>query len=83
MNFYQQYLNEPIFTGQLIVMAINVLLHFLFAGAVAKDAGQLNKRGPGTCLVSGLTWAFATLVGGVIIASIYWVLHHSTLTRRD
>ncbi|MBP9725897.1 MAG: hypothetical protein KBD83_00320 [Gammaproteobacteria bacterium] len=61
---------------QLMLVVITAILHILFAGAVAKDAGQLNKRGLKTHLVSGATWAFAVLVGGPLIAVGYWFMHH-------
>lgn len=64
-----------------LIMLINGLLHFIFAGAVARDAGSLYRLGQKPVLVSAPTWAFATLIGGVITATIYWLLHHSTLTR--
>ncbi len=61
---------------QLMLVIITAILHILFAGAVAKDAGQLNKSGLKTHLVSGATWAFAVLVGGPLIAVGYWFMHH-------
>lgn len=61
---------------QLMLVVITAILHILFAGAVAQDAGQLNKRGLKTHLVSGATWAFAVLVGGPLIAVGYWFMHH-------
>lgn len=61
---------------QFMLMIISAILHILFAGAVAKDAGNLNKRGLKTHLVSGATWAFAVLVGGPLIAVGYWFMHH-------
>ena len=64
-----------------LMMLINGLLHLVFAAAVARDAGNLNRLGQKPVLVSGATWAFATLIGGVFIAAIYWILHYSTLTR--
>lgn len=64
-----------------LIMLINALLQVIFAGAVAKDAGNLQRLGQRTVLVSAPTWAFATLIGGVFTATIYWILHHSTLTR--
>lgn len=64
-----------------LVMLINGILHLFFAGAVARDAGSMNRIGQKTVLVSASTWAFATLIGGVFTAAIYWLLHHSTLTR--
>jgi uncharacterized membrane protein len=64
-----------------IMMLINGILHLIFAGAVARDAGSMNRIGQKPVLVSATTWAFATLAGGVFTAVIYWLLHHSTLTR--
>jgi uncharacterized membrane protein len=64
-----------------IMMLVNGVLHVIFAGAVARDAGGMNRIGQKPVLVSATTWAFATLVGGVFTAVIYWFLHHSTLTR--
>lgn len=64
-----------------LIAIINGILHFIFAGAVARDAGNLYRTGQKTVLVSAYTWAFATLIGGVFTATIYWILHHSTLTR--
>ncbi|CEK09835.1 hypothetical protein [Legionella hackeliae] len=68
-------------TFQYLLILINALLHVLFAGAVARDAGNLYQLGQRPALVSAATWAFATLIGGVITATIYWFIHHSTLTR--
>jgi hypothetical protein len=61
---------------QLMILAITAILHILFAGAVAKDAGDLIKRGLKTHLVSGVTWAFAALIGGPLVAIGYWFIHH-------
>lgn len=64
-----------------IIMVINGMLHLIFAGAVAHDAGNMSRMGHRPVLVSAATWAFATLIGGVFTATIYWLLHHSTFTR--
>ncbi len=66
---------------QLLLIFISAIIHILFAGAVARDAGEITKSGVKPILVNTFTWAFATLIGGVIVATIYWVLHHSKLTR--
>lgn len=76
----QQY-SHSIQTFYLLMLIVNAFIHILFAGAVAKDAGQLQKVGQRPALVSAPTWAFATLLGGVFIAAVYWFIHHSTLTR--
>ncbi|KGP63547.1 hypothetical protein EP47_05315 [Legionella norrlandica] len=81
LNQLAEQFNTQIQTFFYLIMLINGLLHVIFAGAVARDAGSLYKVGQKTVLVSAPTWAFATLIGGVITATIYWILHHSTLTR--
>jgi hypothetical protein len=81
MSGILQNLSGSIQTLQLVLLVINALLHILFAGAVARDAGRLAKQGIPTFLVSGVTWAFATLVGGVWVVAIYWLVHRSTWTR--
>lgn len=80
IDFLNQYA-EQISQIQVVLLFITALVHVIFAGAVAKDAGDLVKVGQKPLLVTGLVWAFATLVGGVVVAAIYWFMHHSTLTR--
>jgi hypothetical protein len=65
----------------MIVLIINAIVHVIFAGAVARDAGQVAQRQHSTHLVSPMTWAIATLVGGVLVAAIYWFMHHLNLTQ--
>lgn len=77
-----------LFQGQLstilmLIAIINGLIHLIFAGAVAKDAGRFNTLGQKTALVSAPVWAFATLIGGVMVAGLYWFIHHSNLTRPE
>lgn len=64
-----------------LIAIISAVVHVIFAGAVAKDAGKITKTGVATQLVSPMTWAFATLVGGVPVAAIYWFIHHVNFSR--
>ena len=81
MNTMYAYLANSMQTLQFVLLAVTALIHILFAGAIAKDAGRLGKQGATTFLVSGITWAFATLIGGVAVVALYWLVHRSTLTR--
>ncbi len=76
----QQFSNQ-VQNLMILLMLINAVVHVFFAGAVARDAGNMNKTAQKTAMVSGTIWAFATLIGGVFVAAIYWFIHHSTLTR--
>jgi len=82
MNFFMQGFSNTIQSIQLMILIISAIVHLIFAGAVAKDAGKITKAGGQTYLVSPMTWAFATLVGGVIIAAIYWFMHHLHLAKK-
>lgn len=60
---------------------LSCIIHLFFAGAVARDSGNFQRLGVNTVLVSGYIWAFATLAGGVYVATIYWILHHSSFFK--
>lgn len=73
--------SQEIQTFYYLLVLLNAIVHVIFAGGVARDAGHLNQLGHPPALVSPAVWAFATLIGGVITAAIYWFIHHSNLTR--
>lgn len=81
MNNLNLMFNNTFQSFWILFLVIQIVLHLLFAAAVAKDAGLILKQGRTTWLVSGLTWAFATLVGGVFVAAIYWFIHYSNMIR--
>jgi hypothetical protein len=60
-----------------------VLLHVIFAVAVWCSALGVARRGEGESLTffSPFFWALATLIGGVLVAALYWLIHHSNLRR--
>src|SRR5882762_10267630 len=60
--------------------AITVVVHVCFALAILADSqGLVNRLRRPTFLVGGSIWALATLLGGVFVAAIYWLIHHSNL----
>lgn len=81
INELAQQFGSQIETFFYLIMVINGILHLVFASAVARDAGHLARTGQKPVLVSATAWAFATLVSGVFVAALYWILHYSTLTR--
>ena len=67
-----------IFWGTVIILLI-AMVHVVFAFGVYSDALRLRRSIHNTILVSPRMWLFATVIGGVLVAAIYWILHHSTL----
>ena len=56
---------------------IPAVVHLGFAIAVFRDATGSKKP----IFVGGIIWFLATLIGGVFVAGIYWVMHHSRLNQ--
>lgn len=64
----------------IIWMLLIALVNISFALGVFMDADLMKRQAArNTFLVSHWIWAFATLIGGVFVAGIYWAVHHSTL----
>ena len=60
------------------------IVNITFAIGVFADATRMqNDRDRYTKIVPAPMWAFATLMGGVFVATAYWFIHHSTLSERD
>ncbi len=62
-----------------VITLLIVLVRVVFAFAVYSDSLRLRRTVRPTILVNPAMWLFATLIGGVLVAVAYWVLHHSTL----
>ena len=67
-----------IFWGSVILM-LSVTVNVFFAFGVYSDALRLRRTIRTTILVNPAVWLFATVLGGVLVAAVYWILHHSTL----
>ena len=62
--------------SSIIVIVVNIG----FAVAVFQDATYLrDPRKP--IFVGRIIWFLATLIGGVFVVGIYWVMHHSRLNQ--
>jgi hypothetical protein len=68
-----------LFLFSFFVGAMTFALHILFAVGVWRDAADRERTGAGVAFASAVVWALATLLGGVVVAGVYWVIHHSTL----
>ena len=54
------------------------VVHVSFAVAVFLDARRLPRK---PILVLPILWALATLLGGLFVAAVYWIIHHSRLNQ--
>lgn len=64
-----------------ILMALLAfLVHLFFAIGVSAHA-KTYSRNHSLWFVGRVMWFIASLLGGVPIAAIYWVMHCSTLNR--
>ncbi len=82
MGTFLQSFHHEMESIRLMLIIITAILHLIFSGAVARDTGQMQKIGRRPVLVNGFVWAFATLVGGVMVFFMYWFIHYSTFSVR-
>ncbi len=59
-----------------------------FAAAVYVDGVGLTEAArrsgderSGTVMVPPILWTLAVLIGGVFVAAVYWLMHHSALVQ--
>ena len=67
---------------QTVFFVALAVVHVGFALNVLKDGDQMRTEGTSPALAGPALWSLATLLGGVFVAAIYWVVNHSTLSRR-
>lgn len=79
MRYGSSSLLSAIPIAYIIVLALIAIVHIVFAIAVSNDAKRFHLKGLSTFLVGPGMWGFATLMGGVWVALIYWIIHHSNL----
>ncbi len=79
-NLFKSFDFENMVTMYYILMAI---VHLAFAAAVAKEAGRLLQSRGATILVGPVMWSFATIIGGVWVAAVFWLMHHLPLLQQS
>jgi hypothetical protein len=70
-------LNQFVGVWTILVVAVTAVVHIGFAMAVHRDATRLGDR---VMFVAPFLWAMGTLVGGVLSALAYWIIHYSSLS---
>lgn len=73
---------QAIMFWSVAVTTITALIHIAFSFAVLNDANSLKSTNSNKLqFVSPFFWMLAVLFGGVFVAGMYWVIHHSTLNK--
>jgi len=68
----------------LLTLIVTFLVHVSFGFAVFWDALQQRKQSvEKPVFVGPVIWGLATLLGGVLPAALYWVIHYSSLRDRN
>ena len=71
-----------LFIGGVTICSVVIVMvvHISFAVAVFRDATSLPaSRKP--ISVSPTIWLLATLLGGIFVVTLYWIMHHSRLNQ--
>jgi hypothetical protein len=66
----------------LLFVLLTGLLHILYAAGIAKDLGNMAKRHMYPLFLPSLGWVLAGLLGGIFTVLIYWLMHHSNLSKK-
>lgn len=64
-----------------ILFLLNALLHVIIAAGIAKDIGYRHKRQAVTLFIPGIAWVLSTLIGGILVLAVYWLIHYSSLAQ--
>lgn len=64
----------------MILGMVTFVIHLLLMIGVYREASDRVLRGRKMWFVGPFAWAFLAMIGGVMTAGVYWVLHHSTFS---
>lgn len=62
----------------ILIVLLTAIVHVCFGVAVYLDAKRLPRK---PILVPPVVWSLAAILGGLFVAAVYWVIHHSHLNR--
>lgn len=62
----------------ILIVLLTAIVHVCFGVAVYLDAKRLPRK---PILVPPVVWSLAAILGGLFVAAVYWVIHHSRLNR--
>ena len=66
----------------IVFFCFTALVHIAFSLAIYQDANSQKQYEPtGSVFVRPFIWALAVLFGGVLIAALYWLIHHSSIKK--
>ena len=65
----------------LIWWALSGLVNLLFAYEVGRDANAVLREGRTLTFGPVVLWFLATLIGGPLVAGVYWVIHRSRIRQ--
>ncbi len=66
----------------LVIIAV-LIVNISFTIGVVIAIRKLREGGRHPWFVGPEIWGLATLIGGVFVAAIYWLIHHSSLNREE
>jgi hypothetical protein len=66
-----------------IGLVLVAIVHLFLAIGVYGDAKALHDSGKKTRFVSPFMWGILVLGGGLLHATGYWLIHHSSLSSYD
>jgi hypothetical protein len=64
----------------IIITVMTLVIHFAFAFGIKEDGEQLQIESRGPLFVKPPLWGLATLLGGLPVVALYWVMHRSSLS---
>jgi hypothetical protein len=81
MDFFSQFgsINQSL---SLLFILLTGILHILYAAGIAKDIGNLAKKSIQPFFLPGIGWVLAALLGGIFTLLVYWLMHHSSLSKK-